>query len=313
MGAGALMISLIENNPDIKFTFYIAVSEDDIQAIQQHLEKRLYELYGNKNLKIVLKTFNRFAKFQELRKRVNHRMAVQCARLFIDEYFKDEGTVLYADVDMVNISPLPDFKLFLFPLADTAIRASKGAGMRSKTDRVCGTEVTTYFWSSLLSIDIKKWQNAEIGNKAIENVIKYRPILPDQDALNAAAIGKFSEFTDNFQSMWQVKHNTVFLHYPWRKPWEPWHYNHHKAETKFFRKYAKIFAPNVCDWISFRKNKKVFINYYNNRFATKYLAKVLFRRGFFRAAVFYYLRHYYIKVRQKGILGILLLKSNSRT
>ena len=60
-------------------------------------------------------------------------------------------------------------------------------------------------------------------------------------------------------------------------------------------------------------NLAVLLNFANHRKGTKWISKKLFKRGFTKAGLYFYARHLYIKVKQKGLIGTLLFRSNTRS
>lgn len=181
--------------------------------------------------------------------------------------------------------------------------------------RVCGKIVPQYFNSGVLFINIAQWNKSKIGEIATDLVCKYQPKLPDQDALNAALCDRWQTLPEHFQSSWVCHPKTVFIHYVGAKPWEPWHFKHNPDAVNYFRQCAKIFAPNVSLWITFKPQKNAWINFsrYKTRKASKWIAKLMLKRKHYGACLHFYALHLRTKIKQKGIIGILLLRSNTRS
>ena len=76
-----------------------------------------------------------------------------------------------------------------------------------------------------------------------------------------------------------------------------------------------MFEPDVTQWISFKQDKDTLVNFnwFHARKAMKWLSKLFLKRGNYKAFIYFYWRHLQIKIKQKGIIGILLMKSNTRS
>ena len=113
-----------------------------------------------------------------------------------------------------------------------------------------------------------------------------------------------------------VKSDTLLLHYVSLKLWEPWNFNVSAPVLSAFRDYAKVFEPNVTKWVTFRRDKKALVNLssYENpesRFASKWMYRRMLKRRKYYAFFCFLLLHIYIKIKHKGIIGLILLKSNT--
>ena len=310
-GAGTLIVSILENNPDIYFYFHICVPDSEKSIVSTSLAK-LGDIYDSKHFALAFYSFEQFKGYDLIVKRVNKRMATQCVRLFLDQisnYHND--TVLYIDADIVcrkSFSGVFDISFS----DDTIIAASSSPDFNID---VYGHNVESYFWSSLMLINLPQWRKNNVEKKSVEFVIKHKPKYPDQDALNVVLDKKWVPLVNDCQSFWKVTPESIFVHYVASKPWSPWIFGTKLEEINLFRKYAKIFEPNVAKWISFKKDKQVLINFstYSARFATKWMAKLMFKRHCYKAAIYFYLQHLRVKIKQKGLLGIILLRSNTRS
>ncbi len=179
-----------------------------------------------------------------------------------------------------------------------------------------GYRLNKYFGSGVMVFNLNKWSKTSLDEKCIEFIAKNRPRYPDQDALNVICDGLTFMLPKRYQEIWETKEDTVFVHYVGEKPWMPWCKSSSKFplhEINLFRKFAKIFEPNVGLWLSFNKDKDVLLNFANHRKGTKWISKKLFKRGFTKAGLYFYARHLYIKVKQKGLIGTLLFRSNTRS
>ena len=309
LATGALMTSILENNQDRFFYFHVCMPDADKKAVGAALS-RLHSRYPQR-FALLFYSFESFNGYEQIAKSVNARMAAQCVRLFLGQiphYHND--TIIYVDSDVICRRSLNELINTTF---DTPILATQSP---DKEIMVYGHKVRNYFWSGLMVVNVPLWQKQCIEEQAVDFVVKHKPKFPDQDALNVVLNNNWQALSNyDWHSMWEIKPDTIFLHYVAGKPWFPWHFKGKLNEVNLFRQYAKIFEPDVTKWISFRQDKKVFINLsvYSARFATKWMAKLMFKRRCYKAALYFYLRHLQVKVKQKGIIGIILLRSNSRT
>lgn len=311
-GAGALLVSLHENNTNMKFRVHIVASKTDLPSIKKKLCSRIEGLY-TKIFEFELYSFENFGKFHQLNKALNRRMAIQCGRLLIGDIKKfTSDKVLFIDADIVCLGSID--ALVNTKLSDEEIIVASPE--YRKNCEICGHHVYRYFWGGVMLIDVNKWNALKIGDKCTDFVCKYKPKHNDQDAVNVILNRRWQAFPDNFQSIWNIHKDTVFLHYVAAKPWEPWHfYDINRDAVKVFRKYARIFEPNVSNWISFKHNKDTMINFnsYSPRFSSKWISRLMLKRGMYRGWIYFLIKHLIIKVCQKGLLGFFLMRSNTRT
>lgn len=231
---------------------------------------------------------------------------------FASELRNLHGNILiYLDTDILCCSAIPDFDTLPFD-PDTVLLATD---FGEQHHEVCGTYLGRYFNSGILFINMPQWKERRVGDVSTELVCKYRPKYPDQDALNAVVKDNWRALPEHMQHCWEVKADTVFVHYVAAKPWEPWNFHLNRESVRYFIQCATLFEPDTAKWISFKANKQAWINFtrYKGRTASKWLARLMLKRGHYAAAAYFYLQHLKIKVKQKGIIGILLLRSNTRT
>ena len=179
-----------------------------------------------------------------------------------------------------------------------------------------GYKLNKYFGSGVMVFNLEVWNRTDLDEKCIDFIAKNKPRYPDQDALNVVCDGLTFMLPKKYQEIWETKDDTVLVHYVGEKPWMPWCRSGSKfplQEINRFRKFAKIFEPKVALWVSFNKDREVLLNFANHRKGTKWISKKLFKRGNRKGGWYFYVRHLYIKVKQKGIIGTLLLRSNTRS
>ena len=315
-GSGSLIVSLVKNNQDCFFTFYVYTLKAEQAFIKKQLQERLQRVVFS-NFKLEFIEFERIKQFEELQKKVNKRELMCVARLIaVDDcpITQKEDRLLYLDADMIcmqqGIKDLYTIDLGAKILAANPIYITK-------TLKPFNIYRKDYFCAGILLINLKEWKANDIGNKSMQFVIEKRPELSDQDALNVVCNENVILLPSkyNFDKA-QLEKDTVIYHYAGTKPWSPWGWKKGRAEViNEFRKYAKLFEPDVTKWITFKKDKFALVNFnsFSARFASKWMSKQFLKKGNLKAAFYFYLQHLLIKVKTKGIIGILLLRSNTKS
>lgn len=316
LGTGALIVSILEHNQDRQLRFHIYCSEKEFDFIKYNLSSRLKKLNNYQNYELIFKTYENLSLYKKLQGTINHRMLIQSIRIMAARDCEIKArNLIYADVDIIctgSLDYLADVDLGESPLAvipndPTFQRIEEVKG---------GYRLNKYFGSGVMVFNLDKWSKTSLDEKCIEFISQNKPRYPDQDALNVICDGLTFMLPKRYQEIWETKEDTVFVHYVGEKPWMPWCRSSSKfplREINLFRKFAKTFEPNVCLWLSFNKDKDVLLNFANHRKGTKWISKKLSKRGFTSAGLYFYARHLYIKVKQKGIIGTLLFRSNTRS
>lgn len=152
MPTGVTMISLLANNPHLKFYFHICVADEVFDLAKTSLQERIYKLYDKSKCEFLFYRFSDFEGYKSLSQRLNKRIAAQCVRLFlgeIEDYKSDY--VLYLDADLICLKAL-DLNLLRETLNDKVLVATCDP---KHCELACGREVAEYFWSSVLFINLK--------------------------------------------------------------------------------------------------------------------------------------------------------------
>lgn len=314
-GSGTLIVSLLKNNQDCFFTFYIYTLKAEQDFIKENLQKRLEKL-GYCNFKIEFIEFERIKRFDELQKSVNKRELMCVSRLIaVDDcpVAQSDDRLLYLDADMICVKQGIK-ELYSIELGTKILAANPMYD--PNTLKPFNIYRKHYFCAGILLINLKEWKANDIGYKSMQFVIDKHPVLSDQDALNVVCNENvvFLPLKYNFDKA-KLEKDTVIYHYAGMKPWSPWGWNQGRSEViNEFRKYAKLFEPDVTKWITFKKDKFALVNFnsFSARYAAKWMSKLFFKKGNLKAALYFYWQHLVIKVRTKGIIGILLLKSNTK-
>lgn len=317
-GCGVLITSILLNNPNIVYSFKIYTLERDVKYVNNEINSRIKRLNLNNKFDIEIKAFESLSEFEALSKAFNLRQLICTLRLFIldAEYRNNEydRLVMYMDVDMLcagDMSELLKLKLDGFPFA----ACGDGNSMQ-----VYGNHVKNYFNGGLLIFNIPEWRKLNLTEKCLNFLLKYKPQYADQDALNVVCDGNYYDLDRKFNLTGggynEITNNIVIYHFSGEKVWDPWYKKRFGSFASVYRKYAKKFEPNVCLWRTFKASKHgVLINYayLEPRFSYKMLSRIMKRQGRLKGAVYFYVAHIVAKVKQKGLIGTILMKSNTRT
>ncbi len=313
LGSGALICSIKSNNPGMSIIYHVVTSKNDKGFVEEHLVGRLSRLYG---IEIKTYCFEDIPLYNRLNCGVlSMRKVVQCIRLIAPAYIEiKSGKLLYLDSDIVcvgDISELTEIKFGDSIFAATRWREDGAVEVLDKKFKLVGS-----ICSGVVLFNVEKWMSERIENKLIDFVISEKPEYVDQTALNVICYGNIYFLERKFDSINSRDENTVFIHYASRKPWEPWNFSLGRNLIGPFRKYAKEFEPDVSGWISFRHNKFSLVNLNSEqnpeaRYATKWISRKMFKRGFFWCAFYFMIMHLYYKIKKKGIIGLILMRSNS--
>ena len=312
LGTGALIASIYKNNPDLNVSFYIYVSEKEKDYIEKELLSRLNFL--PQNYKVFLFCYEEIELYKKLKDKVNQRMLIQSVRLFaIDHCPSKNNRLIYLDVDVICVGNIQE--ILSVPIENKILAAK----FFNESLIVSGIKIENYFCSGVLIVNREIYKNQNIAEKSIDFIVKNKPKYPDQDALNVVCGNNVEPLDQKFHELWNISSESVFIHFIGEKPWEPWYFYNNRNLVNIFRKYCKFFEPNVVKWITFRsealpcKQKEVLLSYSSDRFALKWISYCLFRRKKYSAGFYFYLRHLYVKVKQKGVINLILLKSNTRS
>lgn len=308
-GTGTLIASLAKHNQIHQLYFHIFAPSNQISSIKAKLNERFHD---NDNLFFLYYEYSDIPEFIKLKKRMNERMAVQCVRILAVRICKvHSNKLLYLDADFICLADIRE--LLSIDLGSYHLGVVPNDPSYQTIVKLEDKSLNQYFCSGLLIFNLSKWLSSDLERKCIEFIIHYKPKYPDQDALNYICENKCFMLDQKYHYKWQSGKDAVFLHYIGDKPWEPWNFTFNKTAVNLFRYYAKQFEPNVNKWISFNPRKKVLINYSEHRKGTKWLAYRMLHLKHYKGALFFYVKHLLIKLKQKGVVGFILLKSNTRS
>ena len=130
-------------------------------------------------------------------------------RLFLDKVIPASvSRVIYLDSDILVNGPLDE--LWTVDLQDHPIAAATDSIVNSQPLReeikkkIRLTPTSNYFNAGVLVVDLNRWRNARLGQRALDFALDYPDLLTywDQCALNHVVNGQFQELTRewNFQT-----------------------------------------------------------------------------------------------------------------
>lgn len=223
---GVTITSLLINNKHENIVFHIFVNsihEIDIDRLKTlvkeykttihlyHIDKTVFDQLPS-TWQYSLATYNRF-----LLGRVLHGVA---------------DRVLYLDADIIcigNIRELMDTELGNSVIA--VVQEEETPFIRKQIEKL-KLKHGKYFNAGVLCIDINKWNEYDVSNKAMQLLIENYGIfnLLDQDALNVILDGKVKFISSKWDFMCNLEKNiteipgdTILIHYTSReKPWHRW-------------------------------------------------------------------------------------------
>lgn len=314
LGAGTLIASIFTHHPDTEINFYIFTSSVFKEQAKAYLLPRLIRNFKQTADSLHFLTYEDVPLYNKLKGHVSERILMTCLRLIVPRALQIDGDrLIYLDADMVcngDLSELAELDLHGKPLGVTS-----GKLRTFVTDAKHKFTVERYFTAGFLLFNLPVWNCTDFDERCVDFVVKEHPMLSDQDALNVICDGHTYQMDHKYQVFQANCQDGVIVHFAGGKPWAPWHFHEHVDAVNLFRRYCKLFEPDVTQWISFQPDKDSLVNfnYSQARKAMKWLSKLFFRRRNYRASLYFYYLHLKIKFKQKGLLGILLLKSNTRT
>jgi lipopolysaccharide biosynthesis glycosyltransferase len=197
MPCGITLISLLENcktpqNVDV----YVIQGKNKLAQANQ---KKLRQAVESRNGRIYFKEIIA-SDYLEFTPGAYYSEAI-CYRIFAPRIFPHLKRVLYLDSDVLVSGDINE--IYFTPLGNKYIGAVKDQGekiapkMVNHYHKIVGKK-GTYFNSGLLLIDCIKWKKFNTEKKVIDYIVKNKPSLPDQDALNYVFNGKVHYLPDKW-------------------------------------------------------------------------------------------------------------------
>ena len=235
-GMGVLIDSICTNNSDEKIVFHIFTD-----GINQNDTKRLKEL--TKYDQIIIKFYYIDVNaFKNLPTTLAWSYATYYRFIMGKVLYGKVDKVLYLDADILCIGSLKELKHI--DMGNNIVLAISEKGTINV--KRLALENGKYFNAGVLYIDINKWNDEKIAERAItmlnENPEKYTYL--DQDVLNILLDGKtyFADTKWNYlydmrKMNNQLPEGIVLIHFIGDKPWQCW--SQHHFMVKYYNQYME--------------------------------------------------------------------------
>lgn len=218
---GASIASVCENNRNANLVFHVLA-----HGLKQDNMLKLKQMAEDFGVNIHVYTIDN-RPFQQLPVQAHFPASIYYR--FILPVILPVSNVLYLDADIICLREIQT--LFSMDIKENIIAAVPDLEpMGSKRNNILGLKQHIYFNSGVLFIDIKKWNNYDVANKAlsllVQDLKKYR--YPDQDVLNVVLTGKVNYLGKEWNSInktGMADAGIIFLHFaahpkPWNIAWE---------------------------------------------------------------------------------------------
>lgn len=231
---GATILSIIDNNPGVHFTFHVLA----FSVAEEH-QARLLQLEADHPVKthIHLVSPALFSQFSHFIESTYYSPAI-FTRLAIPDVLKEyTDKVLYLDADILCVGKIDEFMALPMdePIAYVVTDAKVTTERRAAALKL---SQVNYFNSGVLYMNINQWLAHKITEKAMEALLKGGDDLrfPDQDALNIALDGRATYISRRWNYLYgligdlEKDHramrdvgDAVFIHFAGAvKPWANW-------------------------------------------------------------------------------------------
>ena len=196
------MNSIMETkNKDVFIKFYVMIPGNMRWENKERLRK-FKNLYKNG---CTVDIVDMKDKFSYVKSGIGHITYPTCYRLLIASYLKDYDKVLYIDGDTLirhdlwglystdindyYIAGVKDFCLIIYNQERTYARR---LGVKNSND---------YINAGILVMNTKKIREEKLENKFLDFLNKKKPVLMDQDTLNAVCYGKIRQISPTYNNM----------------------------------------------------------------------------------------------------------------
>lgn len=348
IGAGTLITSVIVNNPSVDCHFHLYAKTKDLEIIQKLLTPRFSKL-NFKNLQITYKSIEDFKTMQSIRSKLSNvikkanRNLTEAALYRItvlNELDFAADKVIYLDTDILCTGSLDS--IFNLDFGDKAI----GAVSDCKAQLTYAKDVLNftgdgYYNSGVLVVNVKRWAEFDIGNRAVQYLIEKMPKQIDQDALNVASANHVVWLESIYNSITNETvvpmEGSILVHCTGaEKPWKPWiseNPQDYKNRSKrleqlqlgsdevvmvpdadiseivrVYRSYLSTFEPDRSKWYSLTSDADDILWKPSSVHDFKFMSKLYRKNGMLGQAFYCWLKHYKAKVQRMGLMSVLLGK-----
>lgn len=164
---------------------------------------------------------------------INHISKITYARLLLPCIFPDLSRVLYLDSDILVLDGLQDLcEMELDGKILGAVTDGLDCQLKAGTLKAAIPRVQDYFNAGVLLIDLDRWREARVSEKALQYLATY-PSSPfsDQDALNVACDGQWAKLDHRWNYLVYDENLAITSLRPedrpriahfvtWKKPWK---------------------------------------------------------------------------------------------
>lgn len=163
---------------------------------------------------------------EEIKININYHSSAIFARLFLPEILRDLDKALYLDCDIIVQADVS--RLFDMDVSGVVLAAAQDDAIPFRAGHV-------YFNSGVLLMNMRKWREEKVSEKAIAFVSQNITNFTDQDALNHILRGRFLRVSQAWNKNPAVDKlgNIKIMHFlGGEKPW--WHNSRMKVTPKYF-------------------------------------------------------------------------------
>ncbi len=347
IGAGTLITSVVVNNPNTNCHFHLYGLKSEIIKIKSLLDHRFAKL-NFQNLQISYYNIDEIPYMQKIDSELKRIIKKANRNLTIAAFYRlvafnnisfDAKQAIYLDTDVLCTGPLDE--MFNLDLGDKVLGAVEDVDAHIEYARKeLDFKSDKYFNSGVLVLNVKKWHELNLTEKAIEILIEKEPKQIDQDALNMVSENmvhwldiKFNSITN--ETLIHVE-DALLVHCSGsEKPWKPWiktqkedyesirdtfeKYNRETQKYELYpegdiseivreyRKYLAIFEPDESKWFSLEEENDI-LWLPSSIHDFKKMRIIYMKHKMYLKALKTIFAHYKQKIKRMGLLSVLLGK-----
>ena len=234
----ATMVSLLENNKDLKVKIYVLHDIQDTTLLNE-----VVVFIKNKYNVDVNCIYVNNAVFEKYRVSLHYSKAVYY-RLIITELIPDDvDSILFLDADIIVNGSLAELAAYKF--GDESLLAVKNISNEDNAQRLIdlGFPIIEYFNAGVLLINVKEWRAKKLSSELLDLADKYMDKIDwwDQDILNIYFYNRWKEMDARYNALLyaeEIPKDPIILHYAGKL--KPWLYVYNPPYKKLYWKYLKL-------------------------------------------------------------------------
>lgn len=241
---GVAMTSIVENNPNRDFAFHVLMEELPEE------EKENFRKFSEKYQAVVIFYFIDAKVFAQLPS-TEHFTKATYNRFLLPKVLRHIAKkVIYLDADILCLQRMDELVALDFQ-GNTVAVVQDINSVADKQIKALGLEDKRYFNAGFLYIDVDRWNEEQISEKALQISFDRLGELAwlDQDALNLVLQGKSLFISQKYDFIFDLGHkkyvhvlalpeDAALVHYAGRyKPWHSWCMHPLRCD---FAKYAAL-------------------------------------------------------------------------